>query len=453
MKVLICGCGKLGFRIASALVAEKCDVTIIDNNEKVIDNTGALLDVLTVNANALDFEVLEELDLKTYDLLLATTTSDEANVLISTIAKKLGITRVIARVRNPEYHNQIKFIMSELGIDEVINPDYATALSIEKYLLKKYLLMGDEFADGRVRLVDFNISNDENFVSKKLRDLEGFNNLLIAAITRDGKTIIPHGNTKLMENDVILIAGRSEDIEIFDRTHSWASKHVEVKRVMILGGGKTGLYLGNLLAKEGIETTIIEINRDRCVYLKEMLPDSTIINGDGTNYNLLEEENIDKFDAFVAATGIDETNLLMALSVKQSGVYKSVAKISRQHYGGVIERLELDAAFNTAIITASTILKIIRGSASISVNLNLDGETEITEILLKDNQAIYDIPIKDLKLPEGILITALVRENQVIIPNGLTTLKDGDRIIVFCLHEDINVLKSKFYPYSRRWFK
>ncbi|WP_138160282.1 Trk system potassium transporter TrkA [Peptoniphilus catoniae] len=450
MKVLIAGAGKLGFRLAKALVAENCDVTILDNDEKIIENVNNSLDVLTVNANALDFEILEELDLGSYNLLLATTTSDEANVLISTLSKRLGVDRVIARVRNPEYHNQIRFIMNELGIDEIINPDHATALSIEKYLLKKYLLVSDEFANGRVKLVDFHIGSDPDFINKKVMDLVGFNGMLITSISREGKTIIPNGSTILRENDSILIVGARDDIEDFDKNHSGINKHKSVKRVIILGGGKLGLYLGLLLDMDGIETTIIEINTERCNQLMERLPNAMIINGDGTDFNILNEEMIESYDALVAATGIDEANLLMALTAKQLGVYKSVAKLSRSNYDMIVDKLGLDAAFNTSIITASTILKFVRGQGSLNVNLMLDGETEFTEILLTNNLDILGKPVKDLGLPKEVLITSIVRNNRVIIPNGSTELKAGDRIIVFCRHGGISVLKKYFYSDNKR---
>ncbi|MDO5041384.1 MAG: Trk system potassium transporter TrkA [Peptoniphilus sp.] len=450
MKVLIAGAGKLGFKLAKALVLENCDVTIVDNNDGVIENVNNSLDVLTVSANALDFEILEELDLSTYNLLIATTTSDEANVLISTLSKRLGVDRVIARVRNPEYHNQIRFIMKELGIDEIINPEYATALATEKYLLKKYLLVSDEFANGRIKLVDFHIGSDQAFVNKRLMDLSEFKNLLVTAVTREGMTIIPNGSTRLEENDSILIVGARDDIENFDKLHSGINKHKSVKKVMILGGGKFGLYLAQMLQMDGIDVTIIEVNSERCAHLAEKLSEAIIINADGTDFNVLNEEMIESYDAFVSATGIDETNLLMALTVKQLGVYKSVAKISRSNYLTVIDRLGIDAAFNTSMITASTILKFVRGQGALNVSLMLDGETEFTEILLTNDLEALNKPIKDLKLPREILITSIVRNNRVIIPNGESKLKSGDRIIVFCRHENITTLKKYFYSKNKR---
>lgn len=450
MKVLIIGCGKLGYRLASTLIDEKCDITVIDSDEKVIDDVNNSLDVLSINANGLDFQVLKEIEIGSYDLVLATTTNDEANVLISSVAKKLGCNKTIARVRNSEYYNQVNFITDELGIDYIINPDKATANSIAKYLLKKYLLMSDDFADGKVKLVDFNIESDEKFVGRKLHELEGFEKLLITVILRQGKTIIPNGETVLKEGDVILISGASSDIEDFDKKHSHINKARSVKKVMILGGGKLGLNLGYILSKEKIETTIIEQDEERCLELKEKLPNCVIINGDGTNFSLLNEEMIDSFDAFVAATGIDETNLLMALSVKQGGVYKSVAKISRPNYNRILDRIGIDGAFNAAFITANEILKFVRGRGSLRVNLMLDGEAEFTELLLEENVKVLNKPIKNLNLPNGILIAALVRDGEVEIPNGDTILNESDRIIVFCRHDQLDVLKEYFYKSEKR---
>ncbi|WBW50129.1 Trk system potassium transporter TrkA [Peptoniphilus equinus] len=453
MKVLIAGAGKLGMKLAQALLAEDCDVTVLDSDENVIDYVNNTLDVLTVNENALNFEVLKELDIETYDLLLATTTSDEANVLVSTIAKKLGVNEVIARVRNPEYHSQLQLIKEELGIDHVINPDYATAEAIEKYLLKRYLLMSDEFAGGRVKLVDFNIGQDPEFVGKKIMELTGFKNMLIAAISRNGKSIVPNGSTVLREKDVIMLVGESSQIDAFDARYSGINKHQQLRRVMIIGGGKLGLYLGLLLDEANVETTIVEINRARCEQLMERLPDSMIINADGTDFNVLEEEMLKTYDAFVCATGIDETNLLMALAVKQFGIYKSVAKTSRQNYKKILDRLEVDAAFNTSYTTAKEIIKLIRGSGSITVSLMNDGETEFSEIQLKRGAVAIGQKISELNLPEGMLITSIVRDGGVIIPGGGDTLRENDRIVVLTTYKKVNSLKEYFFPRARRWFR
>ena len=449
MRALIVGGGKLGMRLARSLVEENIEITVLDNDPRVIQKVNNELDVLTVTGNALDFNILRELDIEHYDLIIGTVTSDESNVLIASIAKKLGCKKAIARIRNPEYHSQIRLIKEELDIDYVINPENAAAMAIEKYLLKKYSLMGDEFAGGKVKLVEFNVGQEKEFVNKKLKDLENFNDLLIAAVSRRGYTFIPNGDTELKENDVILVIGARKNIDAFDRDHSKVTAVKPTKSVMILGGGKLGDYLCGLLLKDNIEVLVVEKDYDKAMSLKERHPDAVVIHGDGTDFNVLEEEVIHSYDAFVGATGIDETNILMALSMKEEGIAKSVAKISRVNFIGVLDKLNLDATFNPSFITAALILKLIRGKDALSINLMYDGNTEVAEIKLHDRLSVLDTPLMDLGLPKGILIAAIVRGQDVLIPNGQSRLHRGDRIIVFCKHNHAHMMKSYFYYQER----
>ena len=449
MRALIVGGGKLGMRLARSLVEENIEITVLDNDPRVIQKVNNELDVLTVTGNALDFNILRELDIEHYDLIIGTVTSDESNVLITSIAKKLGCKKAIARIRNPEYHSQIRLIKEELDIDYVINPENAAAMAIEKYLLKKYSLMGDEFAGGKVKLVEFNVGQEKEFVNKKLKDLENFNDLLIAAVSRRGYTFIPNGDTELKENDVILVIGARKNIDAFDRDHSKVTAVKPTKSVMILGGGKLGDYLCGLLLKDNIEVLVVEKDYDKAMSLKERHPDAVVIHGDGTDFNVLEEEVIHSYDAFVGATGIDETNILMALSMKEEGITKSVAKISRVNFIGVLDKLNLDATFNPSFITAALILKLIRGKDALSINLMYDGNTEVAEIKLHDKLNVLETPLMDLGLPEGILIAAIVRGQDVLIPNGQSRLHRGDRIIVFCKHNHAHMMKSYFYYQER----
>ncbi|MFR9296960.1 MAG: Trk system potassium transporter TrkA, partial [Aedoeadaptatus pacaensis] len=409
MRALIVGGGKLGMRLARSFVEENIEITVLDNDPRVIQKVNNELDVLTVTGNALDFNILRELDIEHYDLIIGTVTSDESNVLITSIAKKLGCKKAIARIRNPEYHSQIRLIKEELDIDYVINPENAAAMAIEKYLLKKYSLMGDEFAGGKVKLVEFNVGQEKEFVNKKLKDLDNFNELLIAAVSRRGYTFIPNGDTELKENDVILVIGARKNIDAFDRDHSKVTAVKPTKSVMILGGGKLGDYLCGLLLKDNIEVLVVEKDYDKAMSLKERHPDAVVIHGDGTDFNVLEEEVIHSYDAFVGATGIDETNILMALSMKEEGITKSVAKISRVNFIGVLDKLNLDATFNPSFITASLILKLIRGKDALAINLMYDGNTEGAEIKLHGDLKVLDTQLTDLGLPEGILIAAIVR--------------------------------------------
>ncbi len=446
MKAMIVGAGKLGAKLAEFFVAENIDVTVMDSNTKVLERLNEHLDVLTVIANGIDIRMMRELGIEEYDLLVGTTENDETNTLICTLAKKLGCKQTIARIRNPEYMEQIDFIKAELGIDHIINPDLATAIAMEKYLMKSYSFYTDDFASGKVQMVDFNVNDNEEFVGMRIMDLKGLESLLITAISRDGSLIIPNGSTEIIRGDIIHVIGKSNEVENISKRLGEDYKIKMISSAMILGGGNVGYYLAKRLEKSKIQVTLVEQDKKRCQELSELLDNVLIIHGDGTDIHLLEEENLSGVDAFVGVTGFDEANLLMALMAKQSGVRKTVAKISRSNYIKIIDRLKIDAAINPVYITASSILKYIRGGKVVSVSLLLGGNAEVTEIIIDKDLPCLGKKLMDLSLPKGIIIGAVVRDNDVIIPKGETELKANDRIVVFCLSENLSGLKMFFKP-------
>lgn len=444
MKVMVVGAGKLGYKLAEAMVMEGIDVTVLDYNQKKIDFVNEHLDVLTVVANGLDISILKELKISSYDLLVATTDSDETNTLICSLAKKLGCDITIARIRNPEYMQQLDFIKYELGIDYIINPDLATAKAIERFLLKNYNFYSGEFASGKVQMIDFNIEDMEEFVGKKLMELDYFKGMLVTAISRNGELIIPDGSTELMANDTIYVLGKTTDIDNLNNRITKDIIRKDVERVMILGGSNIGYYLAQRLSESNISVTLVEKDKERCHELSEGLSDVLIIHGDGTDIHLLEEEGIDSMDAFVGVTGFDEENLLMALMAKQAGVAKTIAKISRENYSKIIDRLGIDTALNPIYITASEILKVIRGGKIVSVSLLLGGDAEVTEIIVDKDLPIVGKSLEELRLPKGIIVGIVIHDGEVIIPNGKTRIYANDRIIVFCLSENLSTLKKFF---------
>ena len=231
MKVMVVGAGKLGYKLAEAMINEDIYVTLVDSNPKVLERINDHLDVLTVNANGTDIGVLKELNIETYDLLVAATDSDETNTVICSLTKKIGCKKTIARIRNPEYVQQLDFVKNEMGIDYIINPELATANAIEKYLLKSYSFNSEDFASGKVSMVEFNLNSLENFIGKKIMELEDFEDLLITAISRDGNVIIPHGSTELMENDIIYVMGKSNNIDKLNNEiniirHEWGGSTI-----------------------------------------------------------------------------------------------------------------------------------------------------------------------------------------------------------------------------------
>lgn len=452
MKVMIVGAGKLGYRLAEAMNHENIDVTLVDVNSNKLERISEHLDVLTVQANGIQIGALKELDIESYDLLVAATSSDEVNTLICTLSKKLNCKKTIARIREPESIEQLDFVKDQLGIDYIINPDLATAIEMERYISKTYNFQTGNFAEGKVSMVEYHVGNVNGFTGNKIKDIEGLEGLLIVAISRDGKLIIPDGSTELRANDAIHVIGKMKSIRSLGERLGINYDKRQSKNVMILGGGNVGYYLAQRLQKQGMNTTIIEIKKDRCEYLASKLEHTLIINGDGTDIDLLNEEDLESYDTFVGVTGLDEQNLLMALFAKQSGVNKTIAKISRLNYAHLVDKLDVDVALNPVNITVSNILKFIRGGKVVSVSLLLGGEGEVTEVIADKDSPIIDKPLSKLGLPKGIIIGAIVHDGDVIIPKGDSVVREGDRIIIFSLASDNAVLNKLICPAKKGGF-
>ena len=449
---MIVGAGKLGYKLAEAMILEEIDVTLIDDNAKVIERVNQQLDVLTVVDSGINISMLKDLNINSFDLLIATTENDATNAVICAFAKKLGCMKTIARIRNPEYTEQLDFVKSEMGIDFIINPDFETAHAIAKYLLRHVVYFSGEFAGGRAKMINFNVGHDPHFVGNRIMDIQGLEGVLITAISREGQLIIPNGSIILSEGDVIHVLGKEEDIIRFNKKYKLRGKEREIKSAMILGGGNLSYYLAKELRKAKVDVTIIEQDKAKANRLAEKLKHVLIINGDGTDVSLLEEENINEMDAFIGATGFDEHNLLMALMAKQYGICKSIAKVSRPNYTKIIDKLDIDAAINPMNITAANILKFIRGGKILAVSLLLGGQGEVTEIIVTPDMPYVDKPISSLNLPERVIIGAIIQDGEVIIPKGNDRIKPYDRIIVFSLSEDFDSLKTFFKPSKGGFF-
>lgn len=445
MKIAIVGAGKLGLKVINALVGGDHALTVFDTNEAVLNKIGQQYDVMTVAGNAKQISLLKDRGIENFDFLIACTDSDEQNIVIAAFAKKLGCSKVIARVRDPEHMNQMDFIMEAMNIDHIVNPDLSITKEIYKYLVEKYTLTNGIFSSGKVSLVQFKVQKYKKLIGLSMIDASKvLPNMLVVAISRNGKIIIPHGKTVIDEHDTLYLIGeKTEIIELHKKVHE-KGKYTNLQKAMIIGGGKTGYYLAGKLAEFGIAVKLIEKSKERCYYLSTHLDDVMVLHGDATDISLLEEENLDEMDAFVAATGFDEENLLLALIAKQRGVEDVISKISHQSYKDLIEKMGIDMALNPLDIVASTILRYIQGSKKIIASLLIQGQAEIMEIIASDEMKLANVPLKDVHLPEGVLIAAIHRGQQVIIPNGDTKILDGDKVTIFCLLSDIGELEKLF---------
>ena len=439
MKIVIAGMGMVGYNLAKSLATENNDITCIDISASAASLAEDSLDVLSVLGNCASISVQKSASVDKADVFIAVCNKDEVNMIACLIAKRLGAKHTVARVREPEFTAEIELIKAELGIDLVINPEYATATQILRLLRFTNALDIETFYRGRVELVGFRVQPDDFIAGQPLYTIQkklGKSQVLFCAIERDGQTIIPNGSTVINEGDKVYIIGAILGINEFFRTLGRISQ--KVRNVMIVGGGKTAYYLTKLLTDMNKSVKIIDKDYDRCKELSIQLPEALILNGNGTEHEVLVTENIDKTDGFVALTGDDEDNLIISLYAKQLGVPKVISKINRQDYYDVISKLDIDSFINPKLITAYTILHYVHGlqkgegGKMEAIYQIAGGNADAVEFHLTSETKNLGIPLKELgpKLKKGILIVSVLRNGQIIIPEGGTSLLSGDNVII-----------------------
>jgi len=443
MNIAIIGGGKLGIKVCEALVGGDYSITIVDTNDALLDRLSQQFDVMTVNEDARDINVLKEIGINKFQYVLVATGRDETNLVIGGFAKKLGCHRVIVRVRDPEYMKHFEFIRTSMGIDYIVNPDFAITMEIYKYLSEKYTLNSGVFTSGRIALIEFKAKRKKELIGLKMPEVRRLMpDMLIAAISRNGKVIIPHGNDEIREDDAVYVVGEKNEIMELNKKVHVKGKYTDLQKVMIIGGGKTGYYLAQRLADFGASVKLVEQSKERCQYLSTRIPNVMILHGDGTDMDMLEEENIDEMDAFVTATGYDEQNLLLALTAKQKGIEDVISKISRESYSGLIEEMGVDMVLNPLDITAAYIFSIIQGEKRVISSMLVQGQAEIIEVVATPGMKMVGDTLQNLNLPKGVLIASIYRQGEVIIPDGNARIKDGDRVIMFSLLSDIADLEK-----------
>lgn len=450
MKIIIVGGGKVGETLVANLCSEGHDITVIDRNDKVVDQLCDRYDVMGFSGNGASYTVLEEADIEHADLVIAVTGHDELNLFVCLLARKAGNCQTIARVHNPEYNRAVNFIKEELGLALVINQEFAAAQETARVLRFPSAIEINAFAKGKVELLHFRIPQGSVLDGMNLYDMhEKLNcNVLVCTLERDSSMIIPQGNTVLKAGDVIsIVAALEEQEKFFTRigleTHS-------VRNAMIIGGGDVALYLGRMLLNSGIQVKIVEKNLARCEELAELLPKATIIHGDGSDKELLEEEGIRNTEGVVCMTGIDEENVVLSLFAKTCGVRKIITKVNRVAFEEVFESLDLDTMISPKNITAELIVQYVRamqnsfGSNIETLHRIMDDQAEALEFMIRDNFSKADIPLSGLSLKPGVLVAAIYRNGRFIVPRGADVIKRGDTVLIITTLKGVNDISDVF---------
>lgn len=436
MQIIIVGCGKIGTTIAEQLSAEGHDIMIVDSDESVVKSLAARLDIMGVTGNGATHTVLAEAGVEEADLLIAVTESDELNLLCCMVGKKAGAGHTIARVRNPEYNQDIGFIKSELGLAMTINPEYAASYEMARLLRLPSAIEIDTFARGRVELLEYKIPEGNVLAGKSLVDV-GKNiksDVLICAVERNEDVFIPNGSFVLNAGDVISIVASTGNARDFFKKVGCNINGV--KDTLIVGGGTIAYYLAKQLIPLGIKVKIIEKEYARCEELSSVLPEAVIIHGDATDKDVLLEEGIENCTSFVSLTGIDEENVFLSLYAKSVSNAKIVTKINRISFDDIIEKFDLGSLIYPKNITAEYIVRYARalqnsyGSNVETLYKIIHGEAEALEFLVRDESAMTGITLEELDIKNGVLLACIIRYGKVIIPNGKSTLMKNDSVIV-----------------------
>ena len=444
MKIIIVGCGKVGFTLAEQLVKEKHDITVLDRKEEALKRVSETLDLMTVRGSGVSAACLREAGADSADVLVAATDSDEINMVCCLIAKNMGTGYTIARIRDPEYTDGLGSLQKDLGIDLIINPESATATEISRLLRFPAAANIDSFCRGRVELMGFRLQEDDFLVGKPLKDLSDRVkklSLLFCAAQRDGAVIIPNGAFVPRAGDKLYLVGRPNSLDQFFRTLGRYTP--KVNSVFIVGGGKISLYLAQILDRMKVQVKILERDPDRCRFISEQLPRAMVLQGESSNQQLLASERMSASDAFVALTDRDEDNLIVSLYALQQGVGKVIAKSNQQNYIGIAQSIGLDSIISPKLITAQYILQVVRGmqnsqgSVMNALYRIANGAAEAMEFTVSPSTRYLNTPLKDLHLRSGILIAVIVRDSEIIIPEGSSCLQAGDSVILISRNSGI----------------
>lgn len=449
MKIVIIGDGKVGYKLASQLSSEQYDVVLIDSNETKLRSAIDRLDIFCVHGDGVSAEIQREADVPKADLVIACTSTDECNMLACLVARKLGARHTIARVRNPVYFQQMDILKEDLHLSMVVNPELIVAGEISRLLIFPEASKVETFVKGRVELLEHPVAADSRLAGMSLAQMyQRYQvKILVCAVERKNEVFIPSGDYVMAAGDRLHITGTHKEMELFFKLIGFHKN--KIKKVLVCGGGMVSMYLCARLLGLGMQVKIIEKDEKRCEALCENLPKATIIHGDGSDQDLLIEEEIQEADAFIALTGMDEENIIMSMYAKSQGVGKIIVKVNEDRRARMIEDFGIDSIVSPKTATADAIMSYVRarrnsqGSANVETMYQLvDGSVEALEFVVNKETDYTGVLLKDLRIKSNHLIACIARNRKIIIPNGDDCIRVGDSVIVVALDRQMKDIQE-----------
>lgn len=451
MKIVIAGAGEVGSHLAKMLSNESNDITVIDSDQERLDALGAIADVVTVEGNPSTIHTLQEAGTADADLFIAVNPSDsqDVNIVSAMLAKKLGSKKVTARINNEEYLSyENKYLFTEMGIDLLFYPEKIAAGEIADLLKRTASTDSMDFARGKLQMAVFKLEEESSLLGMNMAEFsqlaaEDGMNYRVVAIARNNQTIIPKFDTKFKYHDLVFIISKREGMDVLMKYIG--KKNIEVNNLMILGGSPIGEMVARQMAKELDSVKLIEMNKEKCLDLSEKLPGNVIVvNGDGRNSDMLIEESIKDFDAFVAVTNSSETNILACVAAKSLGVARTIAEVENLEYIRLAESMGVDAVINKKLITAGRIFKFTLSNKVRFIKYMSGTNAEILEFIVAPDTKITKVPLKDMGFPRNAIIGGIIRGNESFIAVGDTQIQAYDRVAVFALPEAVKEV-DKFF--------
>ena len=449
MNLVIIGAGKVGETLIENFVKERHDVCVMDVNSKTVQNIVNRYDVMGLVGSGLERDALLSAGVDKADFFIASTSRDEMNILCCVLARKLGAKRTIARVRDPEYFKEMENMREDLGLDLAFNPELNTAMEIAQVLKFPSAKNVESFAGDKAKMVEFNIVKGNPIIGKTLKEIskEYGNKVLFGIVKRGEKVYIPHGDFRISQGDLVYIIASELDLIAFCKKIKMFKRRA--KSVFIIGGGKIGYYLAQELLANGVSVKIVESDKARAEELSELLPMATVLLGDGTEQEFLEDESIENADACVTLTGMDEENVIISLYAKQCGVDKIITKVDRSSILSMVKMLGLDTVVSPRMVIANDIVRFVRANESedsngINTLYRIGEQAEAIEFTVGESFSAKERSLKDLSIKGNVLIGGIVRDGDFILPSGDSFIKTGDKIIIVTTEKQLTELSEIF---------